>query len=107
MFESCIYIFSLSSEVDEIYKICGIIGTPSRSTWAEGLQLADAIKFQFPQVFYPFITHTAPKYYAFFTPTEIYFVYTLFCSWKIALNVVDSWIDHLHLPFDFILRAQK
>ncbi|XP_038973552.1 cyclin-dependent kinase F-4-like isoform X2 [Phoenix dactylifera] len=42
-------LFPGSSEVDEVYKICSIIGTPNQCTWAEGLQLADAIKFRFPQ----------------------------------------------------------
>lgn len=42
-------LFPGSSEADELYKICSIIGTPNQDTWAEGLQLADAIKFQFPQ----------------------------------------------------------
>ncbi|URE16082.1 hypothetical protein MUK42_10474 [Musa troglodytarum] len=43
-------LFPGSSEADEIYKICSIIGPPNRNSWAKGLQLADAIKFQFPQV---------------------------------------------------------
>ncbi|XP_065015747.1 cyclin-dependent kinase F-4-like isoform X1 [Musa acuminata AAA Group] len=38
------------SEADEIYKICSVIGPPNRNSWAKGLQLADAIKFQFPQL---------------------------------------------------------
>ncbi|XP_058085551.1 cyclin-dependent kinase F-4 isoform X2 [Magnolia sinica] len=42
-------LFPGSSEADEIYKICGVIGSPNQNTWAEGLQLANAIKYQFPQ----------------------------------------------------------
>ncbi|XP_072990615.1 cyclin-dependent kinase F-4 [Typha latifolia] len=42
-------LFPGSSEADEIYKICSIIGTPNKNTWAEGLQLADAMNFQLPQ----------------------------------------------------------
>ncbi|XP_058083815.1 cyclin-dependent kinase F-4-like [Magnolia sinica] len=37
------------SEADEIYKICNVIGSPSQDSWAEGLQLANAIKYQFPE----------------------------------------------------------
>ncbi|XP_008802975.1 cyclin-dependent kinase F-4-like isoform X2 [Phoenix dactylifera] len=37
------------SEPDEIYRICKVIGSPSENTWAEGLQLAGTIKYQFPQ----------------------------------------------------------
>ncbi|KAL5724615.1 cyclin-dependent kinase [Ranunculus cassubicifolius] len=42
-------LFPGSSEADEIYKICSVIGSPTQNTWAEGLQLANAIKYQFPQ----------------------------------------------------------
>nr|XP_019705611.1 cyclin-dependent kinase F-4 isoform X2 [Elaeis guineensis] len=37
------------SEVDEIYRICKVIGSPNENSWAEGLQLAGVIKYQFPQ----------------------------------------------------------
>ncbi|XP_059656995.1 cyclin-dependent kinase F-4-like isoform X2 [Cornus florida] len=43
-------LFPGSSEADEIYKICNVIGTPTESEWAEGLQLASAINYQFPQL---------------------------------------------------------
>lgn len=42
----------LCSEADEIYKICSVIGNPNENSWAEGLQLADVLKYQFPQVIY-------------------------------------------------------
>ncbi|KAL5224143.1 hypothetical protein ABZP36_010782 [Zizania latifolia] len=42
-------LFPGSNEADEIYKICSILGTPNQRTWAEGLQLAASIHFQFPQ----------------------------------------------------------
>ncbi|KAI8022849.1 Cyclin-dependent kinase F-4 [Camellia lanceoleosa] len=43
-------LFPGSSEADEIYKICSIIGTPNETEWAEGLKLASAINYQFPQL---------------------------------------------------------
>ncbi|XP_019226898.1 PREDICTED: cyclin-dependent kinase F-4-like isoform X2 [Nicotiana attenuata] len=43
-------LFPGSSEADEIYKICSVIGTPSKREWAQGLQLASAINYQFPQI---------------------------------------------------------
>ncbi|XP_077238176.1 cyclin-dependent kinase F-4-like isoform X2 [Tasmannia lanceolata] len=43
-------LFPGSSEVDEIYKICSVIGSPNQNSWAEGLQLANVIKYQFPQL---------------------------------------------------------
>ncbi|KAI3724420.1 hypothetical protein L2E82_36195 [Cichorium intybus] len=38
-----------SSEADEIYKICSVIGSPTESTWHEGLELANTINYQFPE----------------------------------------------------------
>ena len=38
------------SEADEIYKICGVIGSPTAESWADGLKLARDINYQFPQV---------------------------------------------------------
>lgn len=35
-------------QVDELYKICGVMGSPTRHTWPEGLQLATAMGFTFP-----------------------------------------------------------
>ncbi len=42
--------FVQCSEADEISKICGIIGTPTKESWLDGLNLARAINYQFPQV---------------------------------------------------------
>ena len=41
-------LFPGNSEVDQIYKICGILGTPSPSSWSEGFRLASQIGFTFP-----------------------------------------------------------
>lgn len=42
-------LFPGSSEADEIYKICSVIGSPSQNSWAEGLELANVLKYQFPR----------------------------------------------------------
>ncbi|CDW52194.1 serine:threonine protein kinase MAK [Trichuris trichiura] len=42
-------LFPGSSEIDEIFKICAILGTPSRDEWPKGYQLAAAMNFRFPQ----------------------------------------------------------
>eukprot|EP00605_Chrysophyceae_sp_TOSAG23-4_P002236 GSChrysophyteH1.ASY1.ANO1.2480.1 assembled CDS len=42
-------IFPGSSEADELYKICAILGTPNAKSWSEGLKLASAMQFRFPQ----------------------------------------------------------
>ncbi|KAK9804718.1 hypothetical protein WJX72_001769 [[Myrmecia] bisecta] len=42
-------LFPGSSEADEIYKICSVMGTPTQQTWPDGLKLAAAMNFRFPQ----------------------------------------------------------
>ncbi|XP_020587882.1 cyclin-dependent kinase F-4-like isoform X2 [Phalaenopsis equestris] len=42
-------LFPGTNEPDEIHKICSVIGSPCQNSWAEGLNLADTIKFKFPQ----------------------------------------------------------
>mmetsp|Transcript_5019 Transcript_5019/g.9238 ORF Transcript_5019/g.9238 Transcript_5019/m.9238 type:complete len:521 (+) Transcript_5019:141-1703(+) len=48
-------LFPGSSEPDQLYKICSVLGSPNKSTWPRGLRLASAMKFKFP----------------FFTPTPL------------------------------------
>ncbi|KAL0244491.1 hypothetical protein GEMRC1_008575 [Eukaryota sp. GEM-RC1] len=43
-------LFPGSSEVDELYKICSVVGPPTQQTWSEGLRLASAMNFKFPSV---------------------------------------------------------
>ncbi|XP_021903077.1 cyclin-dependent kinase F-4 [Carica papaya] len=43
-------LFPGASEADEIYKICSVIGSPTKDTWADGLNLARAINYQFPEL---------------------------------------------------------
>jgi hypothetical protein len=42
-------LFPGSSEPDEIYKICSVLGTPTQVSWPEGLKLAAAMRFKFPR----------------------------------------------------------
>jgi serine/threonine protein kinase len=42
-------LFPGNSEIDEIFKICSVIGTPDKREWAEGFKLAAAMNFKFPQ----------------------------------------------------------
>jgi len=42
-------LFNGSSEIDQIYKICSILGTPTHKNWSEGFQLAAKIGLTFPQ----------------------------------------------------------
>ncbi|XP_074583490.1 cyclin-dependent kinase F-4-like [Curcuma longa] len=42
-------LFPGSSEADQLCKICSVIGSPNGYSWSEGLQLAAAMKYRFPQ----------------------------------------------------------
>ena len=42
-------LFPGTSEADEIYKICSVLGTPTRQTWEYGTRLAHEMNFRFPQ----------------------------------------------------------
>ncbi|XP_023293371.2 mitogen-activated protein kinase 15 [Lucilia cuprina] len=41
-------LFPGSSEVDQLYKICSVLGTPDKNDWPEGYRLAAAIHFRYP-----------------------------------------------------------
>eukprot|EP00050_Salpingoeca_kvevrii_P006979 m.293009 g.293009 ORF g.293009 m.293009 type:complete len:610 (-) comp12716_c0_seq1:233-2062(-) len=43
-------LFPGSSEMDEIFKVTAVLGTPSQTEWPEGLKLAKAMNFRFPQM---------------------------------------------------------
>ncbi|KAJ8413197.1 hypothetical protein AAFF_G00091930 [Aldrovandia affinis] len=42
-------LFPGNSEVDQIFKICQVLGTVKKTDWPEGYQLASAMFFRFPQ----------------------------------------------------------
>ncbi|KAG8198927.1 hypothetical protein JTE90_015135 [Oedothorax gibbosus] len=42
-------LFPGRSEIDQIFRICSILGTPDQREWAEGFRLATEMKFNFPQ----------------------------------------------------------
>ena len=37
-----------TSEIDQLYKIASVLGTPGRNDWSEGFGLANAMSFRFP-----------------------------------------------------------
>ncbi|XP_073033469.1 cyclin-dependent kinase F-4-like isoform X1 [Primulina eburnea] len=53
-------LFPGSSEPDEIFKICCVLGTPTKNDWPKGLELAKAIAYQFPQVDGVHVSSLAP-----------------------------------------------
>ncbi|XP_037911800.1 cyclin-dependent kinase 13 isoform X2 [Hermetia illucens] len=42
-------LFPGSSEVDQLFKICSVLGTPEQHDWPEGHRLAAAMHFRFPE----------------------------------------------------------
>jgi len=42
-------LFPGSSESDQLFKICSVLGTPSQGQWQEGIRLASQIGFRWPQ----------------------------------------------------------
>ncbi|VFQ70559.1 unnamed protein product [Cuscuta campestris] len=38
------------NEADEIQKICNVMGTPTKTEWSDGLELANSVGYQFPKV---------------------------------------------------------
>lgn len=42
-------LFPGSSETDQLFKICQILGTPTKLKWKKGFELAKQIGFKFPQ----------------------------------------------------------
>ncbi|KAJ4746359.1 Protein kinase superfamily protein [Rhynchospora pubera] len=69
-------LFPGSSEVDEIHKICSVIGSPCENSWAQGLQLADAMKYQFPEMERSNLSELIPS-----ASTDAIDLITSLCSW--------------------------
>ncbi|OVA05392.1 Protein kinase domain [Macleaya cordata] len=69
-------LFPGSSEVDQMYKICSVIGSPNQNSWPEGLQLANSINYQFPQL--PGVHLSALVPYA---SEDAISLITSLCSW--------------------------
>nr|CAG4638924.1 EOG090X00HD [Daphnia magna] len=42
-------LFPGSSEIDQLFKVCALLGTPTESQWPDGYQLATKMHFKFPQ----------------------------------------------------------
>lgn len=43
-------LFPGQSEMDQIFKVVSVLGTPNDSIWPEGMRLASAMNFKFPQM---------------------------------------------------------
>ncbi|KAF2904907.1 hypothetical protein ILUMI_01263 [Ignelater luminosus] len=54
-------LFPGTTETDQLYKICAILGTPEKKHWPEGYQLAGAVGFKFPHFTSTPITAVVPQ----------------------------------------------
>ncbi|XP_044506708.1 cyclin-dependent kinase F-4-like [Mangifera indica] len=43
-------IFPGKDTIDQMFKICRVLGTPTEETWPEGLLLARSLRYQFPEL---------------------------------------------------------
>lgn len=41
-------LFPGTTETDQLYRICSVLGTPDKRSWPEGHRLAGAVGFRFP-----------------------------------------------------------
>ncbi len=67
-----------TSEIDQLYKIASILGTPGRNDWPEGYSLATAMSFRFP-TFQP--THLSQVLGSRSSARAVSFLYALL-SWN-------------------------
>jgi len=54
-------LFAGSSEIDQLNKICSVLGTPSYSSWNDGMLLASKIHYNFPQFTCMDLTNVIPS----------------------------------------------
>jgi len=64
------------NELDEIYQMCSVIGSPNQQTWSQGLKLATSMHYQFPQFIDRHVSTLIPTA----SPEAIDLIASL-CSW--------------------------
>jgi serine/threonine protein kinase len=84
-------LFPGSSEIDEIYKITAVLGTPTADRWPEGLKLAAAMNFKFPQVHHTYICICELVLFYFF----FFFFFSLLPSLTLSLQMVPTPLRQL------------
>jgi hypothetical protein len=98
IFVHFLFFILLFSEADEILKICNVIGSPDEQAWPEGLSLAGAMKYQFPQVniylFFVFAVILLVRNSCVSSITKYLLFEEYFC-----VNYFLSSLSFLHLPF--------
>ena len=79
-------LFPGSSEADEIYKVCAILGTPTMRVWPEGIRLASQMQFRFPQFssspLSSVVSNASPEALALITVSKVNtHLWLLLCCW--------------------------
>ncbi|XP_024985869.1 cyclin-dependent kinase F-4-like isoform X1 [Cynara cardunculus var. scolymus] len=85
-------LFPGSSEADEIYKICSVIGSPTENTWHEGLELASAINYRFPELAGVHLSTLIPS-----ASQEAINLISALCSWDPSKR--PTAVEALQHPF--------
>lgn len=85
-------LFPGESETDELYKICSVIGTPNNQTWPEGLQLANSLRFNFPECPQTYLSDIIPG-----ASAEAIDLISALCSWDPCQR--PTAIEALKHPF--------
>jgi len=80
------------SEADEIYKICSVLGTPTKDSWADGLHLARDINYQFPEFAGVHLSVLIPS-----ASSDAISLITSLCSWDPSKR--PTAVEALQHPF--------
>ena len=54
-------LFPGANEIDEMHKICSVLGVPTEQSWADGLRLASAMNFKFVRFVQTPLTQLVPN----------------------------------------------
>ena len=54
-------LFPGSSQADQVFKVCSVLGTPSQKTWAAGIKVAKSQGFKFPTCTSTDLTIVVPR----------------------------------------------
>lgn len=86
-------------QADEIYKICSVMGTPTQQNWPDGIKLAAAMNFRFPQ----FSPTPMQKIVTNACPEGIELI-TQMCAWD--PNKRPTAVQCLQHPY-FLVRGEE
>lgn len=110
--ETSTYDLTGTSEIDQLYKVASVLGTPGRNDWSEGFGLANAMNFRFPTFQ---ATHLSSVLGSRTSARAVSFLYAMLAwnpSWRSSAqealrhsyfrmaNPNSKQTDNMTLPFD-------